>query len=145
MVSSGQIPLYVQSVNIFYRLEPIEVFVSSDYVEGSCPYRATLTHERSHVEAFLGIFHAGRALLLDRLNSVTIPTEANPTLTDPANIQTMQDTIGERMRQVILSHSGDLVGQMKVDRADKDAPTAYAAVYAQCPSTEWSKTTKSNL
>lgn len=135
--SNGRIPLYVKSVNIFYRLDPIKVFVSSDYNEGSCPYRVTLAHERSHVEAFLRIFYAGRVSLLDRLNRTAIPTRANPTLTDSANIQTIQDTIGERMRQLIVLHSGELKAHMKADQASKDSPTEYRAVYAQCSSTEW--------
>jgi hypothetical protein len=135
--SSGRVPLYVRSVNIFYRLDPVEIFVSSNYNVGSCPYRLTLTHEQSHVQAFLRIFHAGQAPLLQQLNGAVIPTQASPTLVNSADIETTQDSIGERMRQLIVLHSGELVAEMEADRANKDAPAAYRAVYAQCPSTEW--------
>jgi len=133
----GHIPLYARSVNIFFWLDPIKVLVSSDYAEGSCPYRVTLAHERSHVEAFLRIFHAGRSSLLERLNRVALPTQANPVLVDTPGSQIMQDTIGERLRQAILAHSAYMVAQMEADRFAKDTPAAYRAVYGQCSIAEW--------
>ena len=137
LASDGRIPLYIQSANIFYRLDPIEVLVSSDYAEGSCPYRVTLAHEQSHVEAFLRIFHAGRASLLERLADVAIPTLVNPVLVNARDIQTTQDSIGEGVRQVILAHSAGMVADMEADRTAKDAPAAYRAVYTQCPAASW--------
>lgn len=136
-LNDGRLPLFAQSVNIFYRLDPIEVFVSSDYAERSCPYRVTLSHERSHVEAFTRIFHASRATLIAALASVSVPTRNSPIVVDPANVSQIQDEIGERLRQVIIQHTANLVQQLEADRDSKDSSTAYAAVHRQCPSNEW--------
>jgi hypothetical protein len=135
--SDGRIPLFAKSVNIFYRLDPIEVHVSSDYATNSCPYRVTLEHERSHVRDFLRIFHSGREPLVSMLEQVAVPTEDVPRFVDSSDVEAVQDEIGEQLRQVILSHSSALVAQMEADRNAKDAPTAYAAVYARCPPNEW--------
>lgn len=135
--AGGQIPLFAQSVNVFYRLDPIEVFVSSNYGTGSCPYRATLMHERSHVRGFLRLFHAARSSLKGQLNQVAVPTRSAPQLVQPGNIEATQNTIGNHLRQVVVTHSVSLVRQMEADRDAKDLPASYASVYAQCPSREW--------
>jgi len=54
--AGGKILFFARSVNVFFRLDPIKVFVSSDYVVGSCPYRVALQHETDHVEAFCASF-----------------------------------------------------------------------------------------
>jgi hypothetical protein len=135
--ADGRIPLYAQSVNVFYRLDPIEFFVSSDYAVGSCPYRMTDVHERSHVEAFTRIFHEGRATLLQDLSGLAVPTRTAPALVDPANVTAFQDALGGNLRGLVVAHSARLVAQMDADRRVKDAPAAYATTYAQCPSADW--------
>ena len=135
--SGGRIPLFAQSVNIFYRIDPIEVFVSRDYAAGSCPYRVTLEHERTHVRDFLGIFRASYEPLVAELGRVDVPTRNSPRMVEPDNIEAAQDSIGEQLRQVVLSHSASIVARMEADRRDKDAPSAYATVYERCPANEW--------
>lgn len=135
--SGGRIPLFAQSVNVFYRIDPIEVFVSRDYAASSCPYRVTLEHERSHVRDFLGIFRDSYEPLIPELGRVDVPGRNSPRMVEPANVEAMQDAIGQQLRQVILSHSSSLVARMEADRRAKDAPSAYAAAYARCPASEW--------
>jgi Domain of unknown function (DUF4157) len=137
MTQDGRIPLYAQSVNVFYRLDPIQIFISSDYALGSCPYRVIFAHEQSHVRAFLQLFHTGRESLITMLNPIAVPTRAAPTLVQPSNVKSVQDTIGERLHQAILTHSADLKEQMERDRREKDAPAFYATEYAKCPASEW--------
>ena len=136
-LSDGRVPFFAQSVNTFYRLDPIEVYVSSDYAVGSCPYRVTLEHERSHVNAFLQIFHAGRDSLVTELNGVSVPTRGAPRIAAPDAVETEQETIGENLRQAVIRHSAGLVSQMEADRNAKDSPASYARVYARCPAAEW--------
>lgn len=134
---NGRIPLFAQSVNAFIRLDPIEVYVSSDYAGGSCPYRVTLQHERTHVRDFLRLFHSARESLINQLERVMVPTRDMPRLVEPGDIEAVQDTIGEQLRQVVLSFSAALVRQMEADRDAKDAPSAYAVEHARCPADEW--------
>jgi hypothetical protein len=135
--ADGRVPLFAQSVNTFYRLDPILVFVSSDYADGTCPYRVTLQHEREHVEAFARIFHAARARLVTDLETLGAPTRSAPLLVAPANVETEQNNFGVRLRAAIVAHSANVVSDMEADRNAKDSPAAYAVVHGRCPAGEW--------
>lgn len=135
--ADGRVPIFVRSVNIFYRLDPIEVFVSSQYRPGTCPYRVTLAHERSHVGAFTRLFHAGRDTLLAQLATLSVPTESAPRWSDPANVAAEQSTVETSLVNTVQNHRRGLKAQMDADKDAKDSPAAYAAVYAQCPAAEW--------
>ncbi|MBD0325501.1 MAG: DUF4157 domain-containing protein [Pyrinomonadaceae bacterium] len=135
--ADGRVPVYAQSVNVFYRLDPLEVYVSSNYAVGSCPYTVTLEHERSHIEAFTRIFHEGRETLVRDLNTVQVPTRNLPTLVAPADVTAFQDGVGARLSAVIVAHSRGVVTQMETDRNTKDSAAAYALVYARCPANQW--------
>lgn len=97
----------------------------------------TLAHERSHVEAFTRLFQAGRAVLLARLAPVAVPTATAPRWVDPANVAAEQSAIETNLVTTVQHHRHDLKAQMDADRAAKDSPSAYAAVYAQCPAADW--------
>jgi hypothetical protein len=133
----GKIPFFARSVNVYFWLDPIEVFVSSDYAEGSCPYRVTLQHEMSHVRAFLRIFHSYRSAMVRALNSLSFPTENAPRWVDRGDLATLQASLGEPVAQAVRDVAGELVAAMRDDRTAKDSPSAYAAVYAQCPADQW--------
>ena len=133
----GRVPLYVQSANVYFRLEDFQLFVSSDFDVGSCPYRVTLEHERSHIDAFARIFHAGRAPLVRDLEAVPVPTASAPTLVDQATVEAEQDAVADRFRAVVIANSSAIKAAQDADRATKDSPAAYALVHARCPADEW--------
>ena len=135
--ADGKIPLFAHSVNVFFRLDPIEVFISSDYAVGSCPYRVTLRHEMSHVRAFIRIFHSYRQTLIRRLNLISFPTESTPRWVNPGDLTALQTSLGAPVAQAVKDVASDLKAAMEADRNAKDSPSAYAAVYAQCPASEW--------
>ncbi len=135
--SDGKIPFFARSVNIFFRLDPIEVFLSSDYSEDSCPYQVTLEHERSHVRDFLRIFHSYRQPLIRRLNSISFPTENNPLWVTPGNLTSLQETLSNPVVQAIREVANAMKTAMEADRNTKDSPAAYAVVYARCPTHAW--------
>lgn len=134
--ADGRVPLFAQSVNVYYTLG-LNVAVSSDYTEQSCPYRVTLAHENSHAEAFVRIFRESREILVRRLESVDVPTRARPALVTSNEVAIRQEAIGERLKQVIIGYARELVSAVEADRNAKDAPAAYQAEYARCPASEW--------
>jgi hypothetical protein len=137
--SGGLIPLFAKSVNIFYRLDPIQISVSSDYAAASCPYRVTLAHEQSHLSAYVLLFHAGRESLITALNRAVVPTQNAPVLVQPSNIKGQQEAIGSSLKQIVQTHATDLNTQMKKDKAAKDTPAAYDVEYAKCPANQWGR------
>ena len=131
------VPLFVRSANIFFRLDPIAVFVSSQYAVGSCPYRVTKEHEYQHVSAFLRIFHRHRETMVRRANAIRLPTEASPKNVLETNIDGEQARIEAPIVQAVKDVR-DLIGrEARADRNAKDAPAAYARVHARCPRDEW--------
>jgi hypothetical protein len=133
----GKLPFFTRSVNIYFGLDPIEVFVSADYTEGSCPYNATLQHEESHVRAFLRIFHSYRQILIQRLSSIVVPIESAPHWLIPAEIGSFQTSIQNSIAEVIKNTASELKAEMEADRNTKDSPSSYSVVYAKCPVSQW--------
>ena len=76
---SGGCCIWVDSLKVDFSYHKMDVYVSSQYPEGGCPYRVILAHENQHVainQAALGKYleMMRQALAVDR----TIPTKANP-------------------------------------------------------------------
>lgn len=134
--TDGRVPLFIRSVNVCYHLG-MQVFVSSDYAVGSCPYRVTLAHENSHAQAFVRIYRAARKALVRELKGIDVPTRVTPALVASNEVNACQEEIGERVEQVVSTHSQRLVGAMTADRNAKDSAATYRAVYAQCPANTW--------
>jgi len=138
--ASGQIGLFVTRATVEYSLDPIEVFVSSDYAVGSCPYRVTLEHEMEHANAYLRIFDAARESLRATLAALPTPTRAAPRWMAPAAAAAEQDAWAATFRATVGRHRTAARAEMDADRDRRDAPAAYAAVYARCPAAEWRET-----
>lgn len=136
----GKVPLFLQSVNVFFRLDPIQVFVAPDYPEDSCPYWVTLEHERGHVRAYLRLFHAARDPLVADLKRVPIPTSRVPLLVAPADVARVQDEIGASLTKVVRDHQARLRQAMEADSAAKDSPSVYESTHRRCPRDEWLST-----
>jgi hypothetical protein len=136
--ADGMVPLFATAVNVDFALDPITVAISSDYDEGSCPYRVTLKHEvEDHVKPYIAIFLSYRDRLVTLLNGIKFPTKSTPTWIRPNNIEAFQDALGEKLKAAIQEISSKLKSEMDADRRVKDSPEAYKAIYRQCPPDEW--------
>ena len=134
----GMVPFFARAVNVHFELDPITVAVSSDYPVDSCPYRVTLKHEiEDHVQSFIKIFLSYRAIVINKLNAITFPTERAPKLIKPKEIEAFQDTMGKQVQETITTVAANLVAEMEKDRRAKDSPEAYAAIYRQCSKADW--------
>jgi hypothetical protein len=135
--ADGLVPFFFRSGNIFFWLDPIEIAVSSDYPVGSCPYRVTWQHELSHAHAYAEIFHSFRDVLVKRLNRIELPTESSPQWVDPAVITVVGAQLERPVVDAVKQLNREMLDAMKADRAAKDSPSSYAAVYRQCSPAEW--------
>jgi len=131
------VPLYIRSANIFFRLEPIEVYISSRYAVDSCPYRVIMQHEYQHVSAFVRIFRKCWATMKREANAIRLPTADSPKNTPEANIGIEQRRITRPLIQSINKVRNIMLEEMRKDRDARDASSAYAKEYAKCPSDEW--------
>jgi hypothetical protein len=133
----SQVPLYVQSANIFFQLHSIQVSISSTYEAGSCPYRVTRDHEYEHVHAFLRIFREHRETMVQRVNGIPLPTEEAPRLVPENQVGAEQNRTMEPVVRAIREVQETIRATMEADRRARDAPSAYERVYRQCSSEEW--------
>jgi hypothetical protein len=131
------VPVSVRSANITFNLDPIEVFVSSRYAVGSCPYRVTLAHELEHVRAYQRIFREHRQSMIDEANSVPLPTTASPQNVPAGSVGTEQDRILEPVVDAINRVRATILSDMNDDREEKDSAESYQRVFDQCPDHEW--------
>ena len=136
--ADGRIPVFATAVKIDFLLDPIAVAVSSDYAEGSCPYRVTLRHEvDDHVKSYIKIFLSYRDTLVKRLNLIRFPTKSAPNWMKPNDVDAFQDGLGKKLKETILDVVGKLKVEMNADREAKDSPDAYNVIYRQCSPGEW--------
>jgi hypothetical protein len=136
--ADGMIALFVKTVTVDFTLDPISVAVSSRYATGSCPYKATLKHEiQDHAISYSKIFLSYRDVMVQRLNTVTYPTQTTPTWIKPDDVDSFQDALAQRLREIIVDVSAKLKAAMDADRKAKDSPEAYKAIYRQCRADEW--------
>jgi hypothetical protein len=133
----GRVAFFAQSVNIFLRLDPIKIYVSSDYAEDSCPYRVTLKHEQEHALSYCNIFHSYRDQLMKELNSIFLPTESSPLWLSPGDFSKIQVFFEKRIYRIIKNTVTKMKFDMQKDRIARDSPSAYATVYDQCSLNDW--------
>ncbi len=131
------LPVYVRSANIYFHLDPVEVFVSSRYRVGSCPYRVTRRHEYEHVAAFLSIFRQHREAMVRRANAVQLPLAASPRHVPATAVDSEQDQLAAPLVQAVREVRGLIGSAMRADRNVRDAPAAYRAIHGRCPADEW--------
>ena len=70
---------WVESLDLEFSYIRMDVFISSQYPEGSCEYNAVLNHENQHVAINLRVFEKYKKIMLRALRrNLRIPTRANP-------------------------------------------------------------------
>jgi hypothetical protein len=134
--ADGKIPLFIRRATVGYRLHQ-EIHISSDYELDTCPYRATLEHERSHAEAFRSLFNGSRAALEAALHDVGGPSQSSPMRVLPGDLESAKANWDALINDAIVHQASELRTAMERDRAEKDAPAAYSRVYARCPPAQW--------
>ena len=73
------IRVWAESVRADFSFRKMEVYVSSQYPEGSCQYKVILTHENQHVAINLDTLKKYREIMARALMKTrSIPTKAHP-------------------------------------------------------------------
>jgi hypothetical protein len=134
--ADGRIPLYIVRATAGYRLHQ-SIHISSDYELDTCPYRETLAHEREHAAAFRRLFNDSREGLRSALSAVGGPTRTSPMRVTREDLEAAKANWSALFNDAIRRHGADLRTAMERDRSEKDAPAAYAVVYARCPASQW--------
>ena len=126
--------VWADSVSVELSYTQMDVYVSNQYPEGSCPYRVILAHENQHVDInqrvlakYLVLMR--RALLKDR----TLPTKDRPL--PASSFENGQKVIAQRVERVVQPLYDRYKNEVLGENRKIDTPAAYRRTQAKCR--EW--------
>ena len=138
MGTDGRVPIFAQSVNVYFRLTDFLIAISSDFAVRSCAYRATHRHElEAHIYDPIRIFHSYRDVLIRRLNVLPVPTREAPLRIASSQVASKQAEVEGRIVGAIGQTRRELVRDLKQARDRHDSPASYRLVYRQCTDAQW--------
>ena len=92
--------VWAESVDVEFSYTKMDVYVSSQYPESSCPYRVILEHENQHVAINQGVLRKYVNLMKQAIRKDrTIPTKTRPL--SAASFKEGQDIISARIARII--------------------------------------------
>jgi hypothetical protein len=124
--------VYLTSVDIEFGWQDMQVYVPSEYPQGSCEYRAVLDHENQHVANARAVLKEFAPRVRARIESAL--AESRPILTRRQDGVTEQAIAPIKARLIALQKEFDDLTAMRDTQID--APSNYAAVTAMCKNWE---------
>jgi hypothetical protein len=127
----GAICVWAETVNVTFDYRQMDVYISNQYAEGTCPYRAILAHENQHVAINLRVLKKykilmERALKMDR----TIPTKGNP-----LSVRSVEDgkkIISQRIERIVNPLYARFKREITLENGKIDTMASYRRVNAKC-------------
>jgi len=137
--ADGRLPIFAQSVNVYFRLTDFLVAITSDFVARSCAYQVTLRHKlEAHIYDPIYLFHSSRDVLIRRLNAIVVPTREAPLrVASIAEATTRQAEVERQIVNAIGQTRRELVRDLQQARDRHDSAASYRLVYNQCTDTQW--------
>lgn len=74
----GKQCFWVSEINVAFRYQFIDIYLASEYPEGSCEYQAMLDHENEHIRAELELLEKFAREARAALAAAALPTYARP-------------------------------------------------------------------
>jgi len=126
------VKMWVEDVTVHFGFTEVTVYVSNQYAEGSCAYRATLDHERGHVEADRRVWTDYQ----DRLRGAVRGAARIPVKGAPRAFATVEE--GKREISAAVSSAldptfDDFRRDIGEAQAVLDSPSSYAELHQRCP------------
>ncbi|ANK80288.1 MAG: hypothetical protein TEF_05385 [Rhizobiales bacterium NRL2] len=110
----------------------LDVFIASELVPGTCPYRVTMAHEQRHVE----IYRSGVRRLKEELETAlggSTLLRAIPA----ASIEQAMERFRVAVDTVVSDARRKNSEEMARDNARLDTPSSYREEHARCPASDW--------
>jgi hypothetical protein len=127
--SSG-ICAWVENLTITFDYDELEVYVSSDYADGTCEAKQILLHEMDHVNVHRRTYARHKAALERRIRAVGLPSPAFPGWY--RNMTEAQRTVSALLRRVTESEYESFKRDLTAGNGKLDTPQNYRAVQSRC-------------
>jgi len=123
--------VWVDSLNISFSYSQMNVYVSSQYPEGSCPYQVILNHENQHVAIDQRVLAKYRARIERALwKSRSIPTKARPLTVISMN--NGKAIIESRLNRIVDPILAGYKKEITRENGKIDTPANYRRTQALC-------------
>lgn len=123
--------VWAESVSIGFSYNQMDVYITSQYPAGSCPYTAILNHENQHVAINTRTLEKYRVLMTRALKSAkTIPTRAHPL--NVLSEKNGGDIISARISRIVNPLLAKFKNEIQRENGKIDTMENYRRVQAQC-------------
>jgi hypothetical protein len=109
----------------------VEIFVPSDYAEGSCEYEAILAHEREHERVHAERLAAGARRVSEALAAASwLPAKGNPAAA--ASKPQAESELDAKLRRAVMPAVALYKEDLRAAQAELDAPALYQWTSKRC-------------
>lgn len=123
--------VWARSLRVDFSITRMDVYVSSQYARGTCPYNAILAHENTHVAINDRAFRKYKALLERALKrDRTLPTKAHPLRV--SSLKEGKAVIERRLSRIVEPLYERFKREDIRENAKIDTPASYRRTQAKC-------------
>lgn len=122
--------VWADSVQVWFACTKMNVYLSSNYRKGTCPYNVILDHENQHVAINTRVFNKYSALLRRALFAADIPTKANP-----LSVRSLEEgrlVISGRIGSILKTNNESFQQELIIENAKIDTMENYRRTQARC-------------
>ena len=120
---------YLESADFLISYEdPLNIYISSTYDVGSCPYKAILHHELQHVDIYRNTLREHLSGAGERVTEIMVA--AGPVIR--RSKQEVSDMLESRVGQAVMDIANGIAAEAKRRNAALDTPQSYQVVQSEC-------------
>ena len=128
---AGPYRFWVKTLNVQFKITRMDVYVSSQYPEGSCQYNVVLAHENTHVSINQRLYRKHMGLLRSALARAALPTASHPwTAGSQAQAEAALDA---RIKPLLKRIEQGFAAEDRRENAKIDTTASYRRTSAKCP------------
>jgi len=123
--------VWLESVNVDFSYVTLDVYVSSQYPEGTCPYQVILNHENHHVSIDQRVLAKYRA----RIDWVLKHNRSIPTRRHPMTVVSMENgkaILSAKLNAIVDAVTRDYQKEITRQNGKIDTPAAYKRTQSLC-------------
>ena len=126
----GPYRFWVKTLNVQFKINRMDVYVSSQYPVGSCQYNAILAHENTHVSINQRLFRKYLGFLRSELARAALPTPGHPWTA--ASQDQAEAALDARIKPILKNVEARFAAEDRRENAKIDTPASYRRTSAKC-------------
>ena len=127
----GQTCVWMEEVGVDLTPTTVEIFIPSEYPDGSCEYDAILVHERDHER----VYRERMAVAVEEIRTALITARWLPARGNPLEVKDQSATeamLNAKIRKVVTPVYDKYKDDLVIAQAELDQPALYQWVSKRC-------------